>query len=164
MSQVLYGPDRDFLPTAVMQANHPFQNDEGHSSPSIHNLVYCSRGAVGMDEAEITKIIATAQRHNPQFGITGLLVFGSGYFFQWLEGPKDNVQSLMNIISADPRHHSVVVLSQADEIRERLFPDWAMELVQAEDIRVVLEDAVEDARDPKQKKALALMLKELNAG
>jgi hypothetical protein len=29
---------------------------------------------------------------------------------------------------------------------------------------VVLEDAVEDARDPKQKKALALMLKELNAG
>ena len=74
------------------------------------------------------------------------------------------MQSLMQIISADPRHASVVVLSQEDEIRERLFPDWAMELVEAEDIRVVLEDAVEDARDPKQKKALALMLKELNAG
>ena len=117
-----------------------------------------------MDDADIAKIIATAQRHNPKFGITGLLVFGSGYFFQWLEGPRDNVQSLMKIISADPRHDSVVVLSQEDEIRERLFPDWAMELVEAEDIRVVLEDAVEDARDPKQKKALALMLKELNAG
>lgn len=163
-SQVLYGPDRDFLPTAVMQANHPFQNDEGHAGQSIHNLVYCSRGAADMDDAEIAKIIATAQRHNPKFGITGLLVFGSGYFFQWLEGPRDNVQSLMKIISADPRHDSVVVLSQEDEIRERLFPDWAMELVEAEDIRVVLEDAVEDARDPKQKKALALMLKELNAG
>ena len=147
-----------------MQANHPFQNDEGHAGQSIHNLVYCSRGAADMDEAEIAKIMATAQRHNPQFGITGLLGFGSGYFFQWLEGPRDNVQSLMNIISADSRHDSVVVLSQADEIRERLFPDWAMELVQAEDIRMVLEDAVEDARDPKQKKALALMLKELNAG
>ena len=147
-----------------MQANHPFQNDEGHAGQSIHNLVYCSRGAADMDDAEIAKIIATAQRHNPKFGITGLLVFGSGYFFQWLEGPRDNVQSLMKIISADPRHDSVVVLSQEDEIRERLFPDWAMELVEAEDIRVVLEDALEDARDPKQKKALALMLKELNAG
>lgn len=132
-------------------------------SPPIHNLVYCSRGAAGVDDAEIAKIIATAQRHNPRFGITGLLVFGSGYFFQWLEGPQDAVQGLMNIISADPRHTSLVVLSQAEGVDGRLFPDWAMERVQADDIRMVLEDAVQDARDPKQKKALTLMLQELQA-
>jgi hypothetical protein len=47
-----------------------------------------------VDKEALEKIIATARHHNPRFGITGLLVFGSGVFFQWLEGPKDNVTSL----------------------------------------------------------------------
>lgn len=98
------------------------QHDEGFSERSLHNLIYCSLASPGMDPAEIHKIIATAKHHNPRFGITGLLVYGSGIFFQWLEGPKDNVTTLMKIIGDDPRHLNVVVLSEEDEIRERLFP------------------------------------------
>ncbi len=138
------------------------QNDEGQPGLSIHNLVYCSRASTDMNKAMIEKIIATAKYFNPRFGITGLLVFGSGIFFQWLEGPKDNVNSLMNLISADPRHNSVVVLSQEDEVRDRLFPNWDMELVEAHDIRSVLQDAMQEASNPKQKKALAIMLKEFS--
>jgi hypothetical protein len=37
-----------------------------------------------------------------------------------------------------------------------------MELVAAEDISAVLEDAMHDASDPKQKNTLANMLQELN--
>jgi hypothetical protein len=90
------------------------------------------------------------------------LVFGSGIFFQWLEGPRDNVTSLFKIISADPRHSHVVLLTQEDEFRERLFPNWDMELVEAEDISAVLEDAMHEATDPKQKNTLSNMLQELN--
>ena len=115
-----------------------------------------------MDKDALDQIIATAKHHNPRFGITGLLVYGSGIFFQWLEGPKDNVTSLLKIISADPRHSNVVVLTQEDEIRERLFPNWDMELVEAADIKVVLEDAMSEASDPKQKKALSTMLQEVS--
>jgi hypothetical protein len=115
-----------------------------------------------MDKDALDQIIATAKHHNPRFGITGLLVYGSGIFFQWLEGPKDNVTSLLKIISADPRHSNVVVLTQEDEIRERLFPNWDMELVEAADIEVVLEDAMSEASDPKQKKALSKMLQEVS--
>jgi len=115
-----------------------------------------------MDKAALDKIIAAAKYHNPRFGITGLLVYGSGIFFQWLEGPRDNVTSLMKIISSDPRHSSVVVLSQDDEIQDRLFPNWDMELVEAADISVVLQDAMQEASDTKQKKALSLMLEEIN--
>ena len=115
-----------------------------------------------MDKDALDQIIATAKHHNPRFGITGLLVYGSGIFFQWLEGPKDNVTSLLKIISADPRHSNVVVLTQEDEIRERLFPNWDMELVEAADIKVVLEDAMSEASDPKQKKALSKMLQEVS--
>ncbi|MDO7679542.1 MAG: BLUF domain-containing protein, partial [Burkholderiaceae bacterium] len=105
------------------------QNDEGQTVKSLHNIVYCSRAAHGVDKEALEKIIATARHHNPRFGITGLLVFGSGVFFQWLEGPKDNVTSLFKMISADARHSDVVLLTQEDEFRERLFPNWDMELV-----------------------------------
>ena len=146
-----------------MDAVHLLQDDEGLNQ-AIHNLVYCSRAAPGMDDDSISKIIATAKHHNPRFGITGLLVFGSGIFFQWLEGPRDNVTSLMKIINADPRHSNVVLLREENEIRDRLFPDWGMELVEAADIRDVLNDAKQEATDAKQKKVLAEMLNELNTG
>ena len=125
------------------------QNDEGQSSQSIHHIVYCSQAAQHMDAEALEKIIATAKRHNPRFGITGLLVFGSGIFFQWLEGPRDNVTSLFKMISADPRHSDVVLLTKEDEFRERLFPTWDMELVAAEDISAVLEDAMHEIQSKK---------------
>ncbi|MDP4697674.1 MAG: BLUF domain-containing protein [Burkholderiaceae bacterium] len=138
------------------------QNDESQTVKSLHNIVYCSRAAHGVDKEALEKIIATARHHNPRFGITGLLVFGSGVFFQWLEGPKDNVTSLFKMISADARHSDVVLLTQEDEFRERLFPNWDMELVEAEDISAVLEDAMHEATDPRQKDTLSNMLRELN--
>ncbi len=115
-----------------------------------------------MDREALEKIITTARYHNPRFGITGLLVFGSGIFFQWLEGPRDNVTSLFKIISSDPRHSHVVLLTQEDEFRERLFPNWDMELVEAVDISAVLEDAMHETTDPKKKNTLSNMLQELN--
>ena len=138
------------------------QNDEGQPTASIHHIVYCSQAAQPMDKEALEKIIATARHHNPRWGITGLLVFGSGIFFQWLEGPRDNVTSLFKMISADPRHSNVVLLTKEDEVRERLFPNWDMELVAAEDISAVLEDAMHEASDPKQKNTLSLMLQELH--
>ncbi|MCX7261726.1 MAG: BLUF domain-containing protein [Burkholderiales bacterium] len=137
------------------------QNDEAQQTQSIHHIVYCSQASHHMDKVALEKIIATAKHHNPRFGITGLLVFGSGIFFQWLEGPRDNVTSLFKIISADHRHTDVVLLTKEDEYRERLFPNWDMELVEAEDISVVLEDAMHEASDPKQKSTLSNMLQEL---
>ena len=138
------------------------QNDEGQPGQSIHHIVYCSRAVHDMDKDTLDKIITTAKQHNPRFGITGLLVFGSGIFFQWLEGPKDNVTSLYKMISADLRHSDVVLLTKEDEFRDRLFPNWDMELVAAEDISAVLEDAMHEASDPKQKNTLSKMLQELN--
>ena len=137
------------------------QNDEGQSQQSIHHIVYCSQAVQHMDQDALEKIIATARHQNPRFGITGLLVFGSGIFFQWLEGPRDNVTSLFKIISADHRHTDVVLITKEDEFRERLFPNWDMELVAAEDISAVLEDAMHEASDPKQKNTLSKLLQEL---
>jgi hypothetical protein len=144
-----------------MDQLNPSQHDEGFAERSLHNLIYCSLARPNMDPAELQKIIATAKHHNPRYGITGLLVYGSGIFFQWLEGPKDNVTSLMKIIGEDPRHLNVVVLSEEDEIRDRLFPDWDMELVEAAEIGDVLKNALKEASDEKQKQMLSMFLTKL---
>lgn len=144
-----------------MDQLNPSQHDEGLPERSLHNLIYCSLASPNMDPDEIQKIIATAKHHNPRYGITGLLVYGSGIFFQWLEGPKDNVTRLMNIIGEDPRHLNVVVLSEEEEIRDRLFPDWDMELVEAAEIGDVLKNALKEASDEKQKQMLSMFLTKL---
>lgn len=136
----------------------------GQSDPLLYNTVYCSRASQGVDRAVIDQTIEYAQRHNPENGITGLLVFGSGIFFQWLEGPRDNIMQLMASIEKDPRHQSIVHLSSGEEVRERLFPDWAMELVSADDVRDVLLDARESANDQSNRAALDQLLAELDTG
>jgi hypothetical protein len=140
-------------------------DDEGAISlPTLYNLVYCSRAVAGVDAAVVDSIIAVARRRNPVNGITGLLVFGSGIFFQWLEGPRDRVTQLMTNIKRDTRHDTVVPLSESEEVRERMFPDWDMELVTTDEIRAVLEDAMDNAEDEKNVKALRRLLGQLDDG
>ena len=112
----------------------------------------------GVDSADVDAIIAASRRRNAVLGITGILVFGSGVFFQWIEGPKAEVMQLVELIESDRRHEMMVTLSTDEEVRERIFPSWDMELVDAENIQEVLQDALETAQDQKSVEALNLML------
>jgi len=132
--------------------------------PLLYHVAYCSRAAEGVDVAEVGRIVASAQRYNPAREITGVLVFGSGVFFQWLEGPRAEVDKLMANLHADPRHHDIVNLSESEEPRERLYPNWDMEQVEAEDIRQVLQDALDDTDDANSIAALKRNLAQLDAG
>ncbi len=131
--------------------------------PKLYNLVYCSRATGGVDEATVDSIIAIAQRVNPVKGITGLLVFGSGIFFQWLEGPREHVLQLMANIRNDPRHDTIIALSEVEEVGERLFPEWSMERVTTDDIREVLEDALDTTEDEKNRQALRVLLQQVDS-
>jgi len=71
---------------------------------------------------------------------------------------------LMARLRNDRRHDSIVLLSEVEDVRERLFPDWDMELVTSEHIRDVLQDALESATDPQNAKVLGGLLTELDAG
>ena len=149
--------------TAIL---HPHGDEPrfGAAIPALYNVVYCSSATAGVDDAAVQRIIATARRWNPEHGVTGMLVFGSGIFFQWLEGPRDNVTALMSRLRTDRRHDNIVLLSEGEEVRERLFPDWDMELVSRDHIRDVLQDALDSAIDAQNAQALAVLLAELDAG
>lgn len=150
-----------------MQKLHRWTGDEpAHppTQPLLYQVAYCSRASSDVDRAVLQRIVATAQRHNPAHGITGMLVFGSGIFFQWLEGPHEHVVALMQRLRGDPRHDTMVELSQGEEVRERLFPQWDMELVTSDHIREVLEDALESASDEHNLRALRHLLTCLEEG
>jgi hypothetical protein len=149
-----------------MQTNFNHHSDEpGFSGmePMLFNVVYCSRAAQGMDTAAVQQIIAKSQRNNPVRGITGMLVFGGGIFFQWLEGPKENILHLLERLRSDDRHSQLIMLTEIEEARERLFPHWDMELVEPGHIRDVLADALEGAEDPHNAAALQAMLAGIDA-
>ncbi len=140
----------------------PHDEPQGALSESLlFNLVYCSQASAGVENADVEAIIATSRRRNPVSGITGVLVFGGGVFFQWIEGPKAAVMDLVRLIEADSRHELFVILSTDEEVRERIFPTWDMELVGIENIQEVLQDAIETACEQKSIGALQLLLDRL---
>lgn len=140
-------------------------DDDGDKAAlTLETFVYCSRAADSVDEAEVSRLITFSQARNAARGITGVLVFGSGVFFQWIEGPPTEVKSLITNLHGDSRHHDIVTLDQSVEKRERLYPNWEMERVEADDIREVLEDALESAEDESNIAALKRILTHLASG
>ena len=131
---------------------------------ALYHFVYCSRAADGVDDAEVGRIVEAAQRNNLAHGITGILVFGSGVFFQWIEGPATQIHKLIATLHGDPRHYDIVSLSQSEEERERLYPNWEMERVGAEDIRTVLEDALDSAENQNNVATLKRILAHIASG
>jgi len=126
--------------------------------PTLCTFVYCSRAAAGVDDAEVGRIVESAQHRNLARGITGVLVFGSGVFFQLIEGPTAQIKKLSESLYRDPRHSDVVSLEWSEENRERLYPNWEMERVEADNIRFVLNDALESSEDESKAAALRRIL------
>jgi hypothetical protein len=145
-------------------SGHGDEPGAGSFGPLLYNVVYCSQASAGVDDDDVNDILACARRANPEHGITGILVFGSGVFMQWLEGPRDTVSALMALLRKDKRHHNIILLSETEEARERLFPDWDMERVSSEHIREVLVDAQGSVHDPQVARTLQVMLTSLDSG
>jgi len=85
-----------------------------HIDPDIENV----------DEL-LQDIISSSSRNNKKRDITGVLFFHKGTFIQALEGSKEELKSLMDIISSDPRHRNICILFD-DKIIQRNFPNWLM--------------------------------------
>jgi len=88
-------------------------------------LLYASRTKTKPTPKIIEAILDSSRKHNPQKGITGILCHGGDVFLQVLEGGRDAVNTLYNIISSDARHENVVILHY-EEVTERRFAGWTM--------------------------------------
>jgi hypothetical protein len=90
---------------------------------------YISRFATDLSPRDIDQIVETSQKNNPRRKITGMLVASGDLFYQLLEGPKSEVDSLYARISTDPRHEQILLLESEVGDFDRICPDWAMQKV-----------------------------------
>ena len=100
-------------------------------------LTYASTATFQSDikggiESEVARVLLQSRRNNPKANLGGVLHFGNGYFFQCLEGPRDQVNRVYQKISQDTRHRNVQVLS-TQSVDQRLFSDWSMKYLPLEE-------------------------------
>lgn len=91
----------------------------------LHRLVYTSVQTRACTDEEIEKILAACKRNNPGRQITGILVHSDKRFLQYIEGEKDELSTLYDLIKEDPRHAGCNIRC-FEPIAQRVFPSWEM--------------------------------------
>ena len=89
------------------------------------SLVYISSERSPFSAKELDELLANSRERNKVNGITGVMLYASGSFMQYLEGPKTAVQQTFERIKADRRHFGIMELICMD-IPKREFKDWSM--------------------------------------
>ncbi|QPK83731.1 BLUF domain-containing protein [Corynebacterium qintianiae] len=92
---------------------------------SLKYLVYASVAVGYPSEETMADIMTFAQARNSSAGITGFLISRDFTYVQFLEGPPEEIDSLMDSIRADKRHHSIHTLIE-EPASQRRFPKWSM--------------------------------------
>jgi hypothetical protein len=92
---------------------------------NLLHCIYASRAKVTMREAEIQALLESARRNNLARGITGMLLYIEGSFFQVLEGDATSVDRTYETIAGDTRHDRVTQIIR-EPIAQRSFGEWSM--------------------------------------
>lgn len=100
------------------------------SAPSLRRLIYISSATGEFGQAQLDGILSRSRSNNTARGLTGVLLFHDGCFFQVLEGEAASVEQTFDAISQDNRHGGVIVL-ESREVHERGFPQWSMGYVRS---------------------------------
>lgn len=91
----------------------------------MYYLIYASQSKPDWTEQELKNLLTISRENNNRLKISGMLVFLSGRFIQFLEGPEKNVKDLFLKIVEDERHSKIIVLLEGT-LQQRLFSGWSM--------------------------------------
>lgn len=91
----------------------------------LTSLCYVSSATRLMSNQELLEILRSSRQNNRATSVTGMLLYKGGNFMQVIEGPRESIQSLMEIINKDIRHKDIFMLWE-EEIETRQFATWEM--------------------------------------
>jgi hypothetical protein len=89
------------------------------------SVVYTSCATKRMTADEIDRLLIDARAKNDTSGITGVLLYGGGRFFQYFEGSREDVAQVYERIRQSRLHKDLVELEHGP-IVERIFRKWFM--------------------------------------
>lgn len=108
-----------------------------------------SKATVPFDQSMLNALHDAEVKSNRQLGLTGYLSWKNGHFFQYLEGPENAVDEILQEIKKDSRH-AVLTTLQLGSIDKRRFSQWEMLSTTdsgVPDIRIqdLIEDVIKSA-------------------
>lgn len=99
----------------------------------VARIVYASEARIrGSVYGEMERIRASAMRHNEPVGVHTALLYQSGWFIQWKEGPGAAVQKIMARVANDRRHTGLRIVHSSRGPRLLSGP-WSMAIVQCDE-------------------------------
>ena len=94
---------------------------------SLFCLAYTSSATRLLTEAELERLLNDARNRNGSMGVTGVLLYDDGNFFQYIEGEPDALAHVYERIQRASQHHNLIELVQ-QPIQKREFLNWDMGL------------------------------------
>lgn len=91
----------------------------------LRAIAYISHARPELSSAELDLLLADATAFNRMAGVTGVLMFDGERFLQYLEGPRDGLESVYARVVNASRHHGVHLLASG-KVGSRWFPRWTM--------------------------------------
>jgi len=90
----------------------------------IH-LVYASAATHPFTAEQLEALLEQSRGANARVGLTGMLLYAEGSFFQVLEGEAQSVDAVAARIQRDQRHTNMIVIIR-EPIAYRAFGEWSM--------------------------------------
>lgn len=97
--------------------------------PRLAHCIYVSRARFPFDAFAFASLLQASRAKNQRLGLTGMLLYAEGTFFQVLEGPAEIVDALYDTIERDPRHDQVTRIIR-EPVARRSFSAWTMGFAQ----------------------------------
>ncbi|MBX2828477.1 MAG: BLUF domain-containing protein [Flavobacteriaceae bacterium] len=92
----------------------------------MYSIVYYSTAQPYLENRDIEELLVNSEKANNENNISGILVYKEGNFFQILECPiaeKETIIQLFERILKDPRHYNVIKVIERHN-RARLFDKY----------------------------------------
>ena len=92
---------------------------------ALIELVYVSSATRDVTEEQLKTILTASRDQNAKVGVSGVLLYHDGTFFQYLEGTSEAVEQVFGRISASSLHSGIIELVRGP-IDHRNFAEWSM--------------------------------------
>lgn len=96
---------------------------------ALHYILYGSQLTNLLTYEALRNLLDISQRNNCDAGLTGFLHIEGRVVLQFLEGPQQQLEQMIQRIRRDPRHTEFVVLEEGT-LERRYFESWNMALVE----------------------------------
>ena len=100
-------------------------------SETVDSVVYASRACFeGTPLAQVRQIGASAAARNAAMGVASTLLYQSGWFVHWLEGPGTAIDQVLTRIARDARHRHMRLLHR-EPTERRMHMAWSSAVMES---------------------------------